>query len=251
MNSTERRLKIYDILVEKETIDVGELSQHFGVSPMTIRRDLAIFEKQGVLTTTYGGAYLNQTAPDNIGGAVSQLDDNTRRIGMSAMRLVKNGDHIFIDSGAMTAGIAYGIRNLRVTVITNSLTAANILRAYPKIELIMAPGGYNDDLGGFVSSATISFIRHYNFDLSILNGDHLDTGYGLTAENETDAHLKATAIDSSKKTAVMIKSDDIGEAAFAQVVALRRIDYVVTDRGISADDQAAIEQRGPQVFLTD
>ena len=44
MNSSERRLKIYNILMENETVDVSELSAHFDVSPMTIRRDLAIYE---------------------------------------------------------------------------------------------------------------------------------------------------------------------------------------------------------------
>ena len=234
-------------------MDVGELSQHFGVSAMTIRRDLAIFEKQGVLTTTYGGAYLNQSAPDNvsISPVASQFDDNARRIGAAAAKLIKPGDHIFLDSGDMTAGIVYGIKGLRVTVVTNSLAAANILRAYPKVELVMAPGTYNDNLGGFASSSTIAFIRRYNFDLAVLQGDNLDTGYGLTVEDETDAHLKATAIDCSRRTAVMIKSDNIGEAAFAQVAGLRKIDYVVTDRGISSDDRASIEQRGPQVVLSD
>lgn len=253
MNSSERRLKIYNILMENETVDVSELSSHFDVSPMTIRRDLAIYEKQGILTTTYGGAYLNRDilSGTEVSPDASQLDDNTRKIGIAAGRLLKSGDSVFLDSGDMTTGIVYGIKNLRLTIMTNSLAAANILRTFPKVELILAPGSYNEDICGFIGSSTIAFIRKYNFDVALLNGEKLDTAYGLTVRDETSAHLKATAIDCAKRSIVMIRSDDIDDSAFAQVATLRKINHIVTDRGLSDDVKGALEQRGPQVILAD
>lgn len=253
MNSSERRLKIYNILMENKTVDVSELSAHFDVSPMTIRRDLAIYEKQGILTTTYGGAYLNRDIPSgiNISPDGSQFDDNARKIGIAAGKLLKSGDSVFLDSGDMTTGIVHGIKNLRLTVMTNSLAAANILRTFSKVELLMAPGTYQEDICGFSGSSTIAFIRKYNFDVAVINGEKLDTAYGLTVKNETSAHLKATALDCAKRNIVMIKSDDIDDSAFAQVTALRKINHIVTDRGLSDDVKGALEQRGPQVILAD
>lgn len=249
MNSSARRLKIYDMLLENETVDVSELSKLFGVSPMTIRRDLAIYEKQGMITTTYGGAYLNTfpEADNDIPSAAIQLDDATRRIGTATARLLNNGDTVFINGGDTTLGLVYGIRNLKLRVVTNSITAANILRTFPKIELIMAPGTYHDDYQSFLSSSTIAFIRQFNFDAAVICTEYIDYIAGLTSDHETDVHLKATAMDNAKRNIVLIRSENIGQVAFAQVTSLRKIDYMVTDNAVSEDLKKTFEQRGVKV----
>ena len=53
-----RRQKILHILEENGEVSVNELAQAFSVSPMTIRRDLHFFARQGILETHYGGAHL-------------------------------------------------------------------------------------------------------------------------------------------------------------------------------------------------
>ena len=60
MTSTQRRMQIFEIMQAEKTVEVNELAKKFDVSAMTIRRDLALFERQGLVTTNYGGAYINQ-----------------------------------------------------------------------------------------------------------------------------------------------------------------------------------------------
>lgn len=253
MNSSERRLEIYNILIEEKSVDVNELSQQFDVSPMTIRRDLAMYEKQGILTTTYGGAFLNQDAVqlDVLPFMQSRIDVSARKIGDATCCQLMNGDTVFLDGGLVTLGVAHSMKNLKLTVVTNSLDAANILRTFPRIKLIMAPGTYHQELNRFVSSSTIAFIRQFSFNTAIINGEYLDTAYGVTVEDETDAHLKATAVESSKKSIVVMNSGNIGNIAFAQAVPLRRIQKVVTDQGINSEDFHALEQRGIQVIIAE
>lgn len=253
MNSSERRLEIYNILFEEKSVDVQELSQRFGVSPMTIRRDLAMYEKQGILTTTYGGAFLNQDAVqlDVLPFMQSRIDVSARKIGEAVCRQLLNGDTVFLDSGLATLGVAHSMNNLKLTVVTNSLDAANVLRTFPRIKLIIAPGTYDQELNCFLSSSTIAFIRQFSFNIAIIDGEYLDTAYGVTVEDETDAHLKATAVESSKKNIVVMSSANIGNTAFAQAVPLRRIQKVITDQGIAGEDYSALEQRGIQVIVAE
>ncbi len=251
MNSSERRLEIYKKLLEEEYLDVNELASLFNVSAMTIRRDLAIYEKQGILTTAYGGAYLNQDAlvQDAPSPLQSRLDVSTRKMGEVASALLRNGQSIFLDANMNTLGIVYGLKDLKLTVVTNSLDAANILRTFPKIKLIIAPGTYNNELSGLVSSVTISFLRQFSFDAAILGGTSMDIAYGLTVDDETDAHLKATAADCAKQNIVMLNSTNIGESSFAQAIPLRKINYLVTDSNISDESRTAFEHRGVQVIV--
>ena len=60
MTTSQRRMRIFDIIQDNKSVEVNNLAKMFSVSTMTIRRDLAIFEKQGLITTNYGGAYLTQ-----------------------------------------------------------------------------------------------------------------------------------------------------------------------------------------------
>ncbi len=251
MNSTDRRLKIYDILQKQESIEVGELSSLFDVSPMTIRRDLAIFEKQGLLTTTYGGAYLNKAAVPSVSVAsnVSADEDTVRGIGLAAAKLLKSGDKIFLDSGEVAGSLIYGLAGLRLTVMTNSLSAVNMLRTFANIRLVMMPGDYREELRGFLSSSTIAFIRNYNFDYAFIEGTCLDPNAGLTARNETEAQFKATAIDCANCSVVMVKSENIGQIEFAQAVSLRKITYAITDEGVLPEQISALEKRGISVVV--
>ena len=55
----ERKDIIRDMVYEKKTVSVLELSEYFGVSPETIRRDISALDSEGILTKTYGGAKCN------------------------------------------------------------------------------------------------------------------------------------------------------------------------------------------------
>ena len=253
MNSYERRLEIYRKLLEEEYLDVNELAQLFDVTPMTIRRDLALYEKQGILKTAYGGAYLNQEAVvlDALPLVQSRLDLSARKIGESACSLLTSGESIFIDSTILPYSMVMGLVNLRLTVVTTSLDVANVLRTYSKIKLIVAPGTYSSELGGIVSSTTITFLRQYSFDFAFIGGKNVDVTFGLTVEDETDAHLKATVADNSKHTVILIDSDSIGTSAFAQAVPLRRIHTIITDASVSDEYRTAFEHRGIQVIAAE
>src|SRR2546428_13259947 len=54
----ERRKQIVGMLEKEQRVTVPELSQHFAVSEVTIRKDLAWLEAQGLVQRTHGGAIL-------------------------------------------------------------------------------------------------------------------------------------------------------------------------------------------------
>ena len=59
MLAIERRNEILEKLQSEKCVVVSELSQHYGVSEETIRRDLEKLENDGLVIKTYGGAVLN------------------------------------------------------------------------------------------------------------------------------------------------------------------------------------------------
>ena len=55
----ERRKKILEIMNEQGRCRVANLAKQLAVSEVTIRMDLDVLEKQGLLSRTHGGAILN------------------------------------------------------------------------------------------------------------------------------------------------------------------------------------------------
>ena len=150
-----------------------DLAEKFSVSTMTIRRDLATFEKQGIITTTYGGAYLNQgTAiePDFYLKEKENVEIKSK-MGIKACNLIEDGDSIIIDCGTTTVEVAKSLIVLdfkRLTVITNSLVVANILYDNSNVNLILAPGNYDKKSMGFISPLTSDFLKGFNADKAFL-----------------------------------------------------------------------------------
>ena len=58
LSGVKRRERIINELREHGEVTVKILSEQFGVSEMTIRRDLHLLEEQGYATIHYGGASL-------------------------------------------------------------------------------------------------------------------------------------------------------------------------------------------------
>ena len=67
MLAVERRACIKETIQEQKSVAVSDLARRFDVTEETIRRDLKVLEAQGVLTRTYGGAFIQ-------GGAINEVD---------------------------------------------------------------------------------------------------------------------------------------------------------------------------------
>ena len=52
----ERRFRIREILSRQRTVMASELIRMLGVTAATVRRDLAVLQKEGVLVRSHGGA---------------------------------------------------------------------------------------------------------------------------------------------------------------------------------------------------
>jgi len=114
-----RRRQIYNILRTQGEVRVDVTASSFGVSPLTIRRDLEHFENMGLVERFYGGARLTKTEPnENIFS--SPLDLNKQAIARRAASFVEDGDIIFINTSSTALLMLDYIEAQHVTVVTNN-----------------------------------------------------------------------------------------------------------------------------------
>jgi len=119
MNATNRRLAIFDKLLNEKRVVVMNLAEEFNVTPMTIRRDLSVLEKQGVITTYYGGASLNEGAASEPSFMLKNKNaiDEKMAIAYEASKLINEGDSVYIDCGTTCYNIGRFLKNKKITVL--------------------------------------------------------------------------------------------------------------------------------------
>jgi len=247
MSSSARRARLLVRLDEDGRASVASLARDLGVTPSTVRRDLARLAAGGALIRTYGGATAGTAAPGR-----DPFDSRLvakRAIGATASALVEDGQTIAISSGSTALELARHLVDRKLTVITNSLDVVGVLIDRPGIELVV--------LGGVVRHGMHSTLGHLaELVLHELRADTLFMGIGaLSAEHGlmndtipeilTDRALRRAA----RACVVLADSSKLGAVAPAFVFGIDQVDTLVTDADADAGEIAAFEARGVRVLV--
>lgn len=251
MTAAQRRMEIYKALEESGSVEVNKLAESFNVSTMTIRRDLQMFESQGLVTTNYGGAYLNRGAGVDPGFSVKQglMTAAKHAIAKAAAALIKDGDTVIVDCGTSTVEIFKYIKNKNITVVTGAWPAVGYLHGNRKIKLILAPGEYDELSAGAVSAMTADFYRNFNADLVFISTQGLSPAYGATVPSPRDAMVKRALLGAGKTTVLLADSSKAGKRFFARHAKTEEFDIIITDSGIGKKQAGGIKRHCKKLII--
>jgi DeoR/GlpR family transcriptional regulator of sugar metabolism len=250
--SEERHQVILDLLEESGSVTVNEMVERFGVSEMTIRRDLDILEKKGLLRRVHGGAVLDRGRsyePPFLSRAVENLEAK-QRIGRVAADMIQNGDSITLDVGTTTMEIARHIAGKQnLTVITPCLQIASLLAENPNIRLILT--------GGIVRPGELSMVGHlaeralkdFYVDKLFLGAAGVDFNAGLTEYNLEDTLVKQVMIKNAKEVILVSDSSKFGRIAFTSIAPLSVVSRLITDQEADTEVVARLRRQNIEVIL--
>ena len=252
MNATNRRLAIFDKLLVEKKVVVTDLAEEFNVTPMTIRRDLSVLEKQGVITTYYGGASLNEGAASEPSFMLKNKNSLDEKIAIAyeASKLINEGDSIYIDCGTTCYNIGRFIKNKRITVMTNSIRFIETIKDKEKIDIVIAPGVYSRISEATLSSSTIEFFTSHYIDKAFVTSQGFDIDRGASVPEEMDGKVKASILKVSKMKILLIDHTKFGENFFSVHGLPNEYDMIITDEGIDeATRKKCIEKGLPLVVV--
>lgn len=230
-----RKNKIKQLLLENKNVTVVELSDKFSVSEETIRRDLKALENEGVAKRTHGGAVL----AERVSGVVNTNDlknifvESKRTISKLARPLVKNGDCIFLDSSTTSYYVSDGLKDMQLTVVTNSLDILTKLSRFPNINLIAVGGNLSRSRKCFVGINAIKILQNYYFDIALLSCRTLSLSEGVTDSNDEEAEIKRLVSERTRNLVLMADYSKFNKVSFTKVFDLNIIDYLITDKPLN------------------
>jgi DeoR/GlpR family transcriptional regulator of sugar metabolism len=252
MTAPERHLNIVDLLESQGKVFVSALSERFGVSEMTIRRDLEALEQAGALSRVHGGAVPAQSQayePPFALRAARNLDAKAH-IGEAAARLLHDGETVVLDAGTTTLAVARalrGRRNLRILAL--SLHIADVLADEPGLTIMIGGGTVRPGERSLIGSLAERPFADLSFDTVVLTVGGVDVDNGVTEYNVDDAAVKRAAFASSRRRIVVADASKLGRTAFARICPIDRLDVLVTDQGAAGDVIEGFRAAGVEVVV--
>lgn len=253
----ERLQAILEKILADKTVYVDDLAREFGVSPSSIRIDLAELEAQGVLNRTHGGAIVADKAAGHIVTQNSPLELRVRAqvpekeaIGRAAAALIADGDTLMIDGGSTTLLVARrlaGKRNL--TVITNAVTLLPDLMTLPDAQLYVAGGLLDLKLATLLGDATVDSLGQFRTAKAIIGIDGIALDGGLTVSNPLVGATKRKMISGSRQLIVVADHTKLNRICLIALAGIAEMSVLVTDTGAPPELVASIRAAGPEVIL--
>lgn len=252
---TEERLsKIVELLAGDRRVAVSELSRLLDVSESTIRRDLSLLEKQGLIKRTHGGAVpATSTAfePSFIQKEIEFIEEK-HSIGRKAAQMIEEGETVILDSGTTTLQIArYCATKRNLTVVTNSIHIALELSGAQEIEVVVVGGSLRKNTYALVGPVAEDGLRGLYADKVFLGVNGISPDRGLSTPNIVEARVKRAMLGAAREAIIVADHSKVGREAFASIAPIDRIQALVTDRGISDSDRRMIEEKGVRVIVAD
>jgi DeoR family fructose operon transcriptional repressor len=245
-----RREKTADLLRERRVVMVAELCDLLGVSPATVRRDLADMEQQGKLRRVHGGAVAPERRLEEpvFDDKAAIAPREKAAIARAALPYVGARDSIFLDGGSTVLAFAALLRDKpRITVVTNSLRVAGTLSGHgPRV--IVVGGELRRLSQTFVGCLTPLLLNQLHFDTAFMGTIGISGTKGLTTTDPREAETKSLVMQQADRVILLADSSKVGKLSFVKFGAADDLDVLVTDKGAAKRDIKALRKKGIEVI---
>ncbi len=247
----ERHLRILEHARSRSKVEVSALAEELDVTTETIRRDLAMLERQGHLRRVHGGAVHVQRLgyEPSVDTRRGQHATQKSRIGRAARELLPDGGSILIDGGTTTLELVRNLpSDLRITAVTNSLQAATLLAELPQIELLMLGGRLREVTGAAVGPWPLAALAELRIDVAFMGTNGITPEAGLTTPDQAEAEVKRAMVTAAGRVVCLADHTKVGLAQLCRFARLTDVDTIVTDAGLEDSLAEELIAAGPEVI---
>lgn len=251
----ERHNEISEIIRVNGKIKISEITEKYGISDESARRDLRLLEQKGICKRTHGGAIMagqvSVRPPKNRNFDDMPVFDNYKEISRVAANMIRENDTVYMTGGSFGyIMISFLPRDIHYTLIVNSVDIAKALREFDNVDVYIA-GGKMRQSGSLVDSFASNFVSHLHFDLCFITGAGVTADFGLSNGTDETATFQRAVIKNSRKKCLLMPSAKVGVDSFVKVCEVDAFDSIITDWDCVEDQIVAIEEKGVEVIVVE
>lgn len=248
-----RKTQIINVLKEKKSVRILDLSKQLKVSRETIRKDIVEMEAEGLLKKTYGGAVLDE-ANIETDYERRRLENKIKKesIAKRAYKFIESGDTIYLDYGTSTYALAKKLVNFEdLTIITNSIPIVNLLIHSPGIQLIILGGNVRKNEDSLFGTFGLNNAKEIFVDLGFFGCAGIDIKSGITNYHMGEIEISKTMLKQSKTAITLVDDTKFGKSALYKTASLEYLDIVITTYIDDAELEEAFSKYNLEIISTE
>jgi DeoR/GlpR family transcriptional regulator of sugar metabolism len=249
----QRHQELLRLLRSTGVLSIRELTQQLDVSHMTVRRDIAVLERDGHVVSVQGGVRLadweGRRPPRERASRAALEIPRKQAIARRAAELVADRMVVFLDAGTTCQSVVPFLAARRdLTVVTNDFHTVLALFELPGIDVVHTGGAVDVSSGSSSGPLAVRVVEALTIDLCLLSTGAWDLAHGITSPSTDKVLLKRAAVETSTSVALLADSTKWGSHERFRVTPLATLDTIVTDDGLPAEVIDRVTEEGPTVL---
>ncbi|MCW4151164.1 DeoR/GlpR family transcriptional regulator [Halomonas sp. 18H] len=251
MNQQQRQASILELVGRQGYASIEQLTEHFAVTPQTIRRDLNQLSAEGHIRRVHGGAGMESSTVNTAYATRKTLNlEAKQRIAALLAHQIPDHASLFINIGTSNEVIAEALLDHRgLEIITNNLNVAAILQHKEDFNVIIAGGQIRSRDGGIIGEATIDFINQFKVDVGIIGISGIDEDGSLLEFDYQEVRVAQAIIHNSRQVFLAADHSKFQRNPVVRQGNLSQLDALFTDRTPSESIQQLLAQHEVKLFL--
>jgi DeoR/GlpR family transcriptional regulator of sugar metabolism len=243
-----RREQVVELVDQLGSVTNEELVSRFGVSLMTVWRDLTGLEEAGRLRRVRGGAARLdrrlETEPFYVSKQVINEAKKDSIARYAAQHFIADGDIVFMEAGTTVAAMARHLPAYKhLTVVGNGLGTMNELAKQLPGVTVFCCGGLLREVGlTFVGPQAEAYFRQINAHTCFLSATGITTSEGVTDPNLLEIQVKRAMAQSAARVVLLMDSTKFGLRSLAKIFDVRDLDVLITDANAPAGTLEAVRE---------
>jgi DeoR family fructose operon transcriptional repressor len=233
---------------------VTAVAEEFGVTTETVRRDLAVLERAGMLRRVHGGAVPAGTLTllePGLGERHGTRSEAKRAIAAAAAELLPGpGGSVILDGGTTTAALVELLPgDRRLLAVTHCVPIAARLASAPGISLHLVGGRVRGVTQCAVGETAVRSLTELRVDVAFLGANGITPAHGFTTPDDAEASVKRAIVRAAQRVVVVADSSKLGREHLVRFAAVEDVDVLVTDADADPEEIAELEEAGLEVVL--
>lgn len=251
ISAEQRRSGIIERVRENGRVHISELSRQYGISEVSIRKDLELLEKQGYLHRIHGGAvnvnkpYVNMDLDERFNtNSASKLE-----LARAVATLVTDNDTIMLNAGTTLLYVLRAMQGKKnISIVTNSIQNALEAISYDSFNVILLGGQIDRKYQFTYGTDTLNQLEQYHATKCILSFDGISSTSGLSLYYASETDVINKMIASAGEVIVAADSSKLGKNTFTRVAPLSCVNKIVTNKNSNSTELGIIRQMGIDVI---
>jgi len=249
-----RRLqRIAAAVMDAGSVTSGQLAEEFGVSLMTIHRDLDELAGQGLVRRFHGGASAQPSSvfEANINYRMRVHRAEKQALARHVIDLVEPGSALMLDDSTTTLEVAKLVTPaMQLTVVTNARQVLDVLREQEETRVILAGGEYSRAHDSYLGTVCTDTISRLSVDVLVMSTSAMSSTHLFHQETDI-VEVKRAMMQAARRTLLLMDHTKVSRTALHAIADLRGVERLVVDSATPPEFIEVVRGRGLRVDVVD